>query len=148
MRITDTKLQQGERGERTRKINLGSEAVMMYIMNAVPADFLPYETDFCETWNVFVQAKRRRDKLKMAFLLKIYCIVHYRKGHGRVAEHTKVTRKTMKKRTDPIEAPSEGANLTRTFDKVSPTTTLYEIIAICGGKGKAKERKKSKLRYL
>jgi hypothetical protein len=43
---------------------------------------------------------------------------------------TKVTRKTTKKRTEPMEAPSVGMNLTRTFDSVSPTTTLYEIIAI------------------
>lgn len=43
---------------------------------------------------------------------------------------TKVTRKTMKKRAEPIEEPNDGTNLTRTFDKVSPTTTLYEIIAV------------------
>ena len=54
------------------------------IKNVVSAVVLPYKTDFGETRNVFVQAKRRRDKLKMAFLLKIYCTVHYRKGRNRV----------------------------------------------------------------
>lgn len=44
-------------------------------------------------------------------------------------EHTRVTRKTTKNLTLPIEEPSTGINLTRTFDNVSPTTTLYEIIA-------------------
>lgn len=46
-----------------------------------------------------------------------------------IVKRTSVTRKTTKNRTDPIEAPREGANLTRTFESVSPTTTLYDIIA-------------------
>lgn len=36
----------------------------------------------------------------------------------------------MKNLTDPIDVPSDGINLTRTFESVSPTTTLYEIIAV------------------
>lgn len=40
-----------------------------------------------------------------------------------------MTRKTRTNRTLPMEEPSAGINLTRTFDNVSPTTTLYEIIA-------------------
>lgn len=35
----------------------------------------------------------------------------------------------MKNLTVPIEVPSVGINRTRTFDRVSPTTVLYEIIA-------------------
>jgi hypothetical protein len=44
-------------------------------------------------------------------------------------KRTRVTRKTTKNRTEPIEEPKDGTNLTRTFDSVSPTTTLYDIIA-------------------
>lgn len=40
-----------------------------------------------------------------------------------------VTMNTTPKRTAPIDTPKLGKNLTNTFDNVSPTTTLYEIIA-------------------
>lgn len=43
---------------------------------------------------------------------------------------TSVTRKTRKNRTVPIDVPSDGIKRTRTFDNVSPTTVLYEIIAV------------------
>lgn len=56
-------------------------------------------------------------------------------------ERTKVTRKTTKKRTEPIELPSVGMNRTSTFDSVSPTTTLYEIIA----EGKQRQKDDTKL---
>lgn len=29
-----------------------------------------------------------------------------------------------------MEVPKDGKNLTRTFESVSPTTTLYDIIAV------------------
>lgn len=40
-----------------------------------------------------------------------------------------VTKNTTPIRTAPIEVPHDGKKRTRTLDKVSPTTTLYEIIA-------------------
>uniref|UniRef100_A0A1B0BSF8 Uncharacterized protein n=1 Tax=Glossina palpalis gambiensis TaxID=67801 RepID=A0A1B0BSF8_9MUSC len=40
-----------------------------------------------------------------------------------------VTKNTTPKRTAPIDAPHEGKKRTNTLDNVSPTTTLYEIMA-------------------
>lgn len=40
-----------------------------------------------------------------------------------------VTKKTTRKRTMPIDAPHDGTIRTMTLLRVSPTTTLYEIIA-------------------
>lgn len=41
-----------------------------------------------------------------------------------------VTKNTTKKRTVPIERSQAGRKRINTFDNVSPTTTLYEIIAV------------------
>lgn len=41
-----------------------------------------------------------------------------------------VTKSTTPIRTDGIELSQFGVKRTNTFDKVSPTTTLYEIIAV------------------
>lgn len=41
-----------------------------------------------------------------------------------------VTTNTIPTRTVPIEVPHIGKKRIRTFDKVSPTTTLYDIIAV------------------
>lgn len=43
-----------------------------------------------------------------------------------------VTTKTTAARTAPMELPQEGMKRTRTLLSVSPTTTLYEIIATTG----------------
>uniref|UniRef100_A0A1A9VTB2 Uncharacterized protein n=1 Tax=Glossina austeni TaxID=7395 RepID=A0A1A9VTB2_GLOAU len=40
-----------------------------------------------------------------------------------------VTKNTTPKRTAPIDVPHEGKKRTNTLDNVSPTTTLYEIMA-------------------
>jgi hypothetical protein len=56
-----------------------------------------------------------------------------------------VTTNTTAKRTAPIDAPHDGTNLTKTFDNVSPTTTLYEIIAVRRRKIKKKLEMKKQL---
>lgn len=40
-----------------------------------------------------------------------------------------VTKKTTPSRTAPIDEPQDGKKRTNTLDRVSPTTTLYEIMA-------------------
>lgn len=40
-----------------------------------------------------------------------------------------VTKKTTPRRTAPIDDPQEGKKRTKTLERVSPTTTLYEIMA-------------------
>lgn len=48
--------------------------------------------------------------------------------HSGMTMHT-VTINTTPKRTAPIDVSQDGTNRINTFDIVSPTTTLYEIIA-------------------
>lgn len=46
-------------------------------MEVVPVALLPYETDFGESRNIFVQAERRRDKLEVGFLFYWKFIASY-----------------------------------------------------------------------
>lgn len=48
--------------------------------------------------------------------------------HNGTTTHN-VTTSTTPKRTAPIDVSQDGTNRISTFDSVSPTTTLYEIIA-------------------
>lgn len=43
-----------------------------------------------------------------------------------------VTAKTTPNRTEPIDVSHDGTNRISTLDSVSPTTTLYDIIAVYG----------------
>lgn len=55
--------------------------------------------------------------------------------HNGTTMHS-VTTRTTPKRTAPIDVSQDGTNRMSTLDSVSPTTTLYEIIAEMGNKGK------------